>query len=606
VNRKVFLLTALLLIPLDSFISAEEEDFGFGFAGSDTEETGAAGGGGGPGGAAVKLGGAVSAEIQVFPGDIAEGEGETADRIKALELGNIFSGDLQFGAAGSNADGFIKIKLTPNFQDPAKILFLDEAYVRGFFGNFSIEGGLRKLTWGKADSFGPLDVVNPLDYSDLSDMTDFLDIKIARPLIHASYNTGLFSKVEAVFVPWFAGTKFASSGRWVPREMTDKVGRVKDSTIALAPSELPELKDAIEKTNLDLTGPDTLGLEYAQGGLRFTTTLGPVDFGVQYYSGILNRPAFVLRKNWDTAYKAALEDAGRAKAGFAAFGEDPQTAVTVAQGAVNQAQGGLNASQAALNQAQGVVVEKGAQLTANPALAANPVFMAELNAAQNALNAAASAYQGALTNYGSAATSYGTVLSSVQQYQTAMGSVTNSLSEDNLYEMAYNRYHQIGIDYAQVILGFNMRAELAVNITNDLAGDDGLVYNPALLWSLGFDRNIPVVGINANVQVNESIRLFHNKIGDDPLFDIEAGKKLTSTRATVKLSKLFFRDELELSVAAIWGIEDGDCYIIPAVAWTRGDMALKVLGGIFLGNEEGELGQYRDNYFVKTVLSYSF
>jgi hypothetical protein len=602
-TRKVFLLTTLLLISMGFFLSAEEDDFGFGFDDSDTEGTDAAEGGGVSGGAAVRLGGVVSAEIQVFPGDIAEGEGETADLIKALELGNIFSGDLQLSAAGSNADGFIKIKLVPNFQDPAKILSLDEAYVRGFFGNFTIEGGLRKLSWGKADSFGPLDVVNPLDYSDLSDMTDLMKIKIARPMLHASYNAGVFSKVEAVFVPWFAGTKFASSGRWVPREMTDKVGKVKDSAIAFVPSELPELQDAIEGTNLDLTGPDTLSLEYAQGGLRFTTTLGPVDFGVQYYTGILNRPAFVLRKNWDTAYRAALEEAGRAKAGFAAFGEDPQTAVTVAQGAVNQAQGSLNAAQGALNQAQGVFAAKTAQLASNPG---NLAFQAEFAAAQNALNAAASVYQGALTNYGSAATSYGTVLTSIQQYQTAMGSVTHALSEDNLYEIAYNRYHQIGIDYAQVIAGFNLRAELAVNITNDLAGDDGLVYNPAILWSLGFDRNIPVVGINANVQVNESIRLFHNKIGDDPLFDIESGKKLTSTRATVKLSKSFFRDELELSVAAIWGIEDRDCYIIPALVWTRGDMALEVSGGIFLGNEEGELGQYRDNYFVKTVLSYSF
>jgi hypothetical protein len=49
-------------------------------------------------------------------------------------------------------------------EDPA---VFDEAYVRVYFGIFDIEAGFRKLTWGKADGFGPLDVINPLDTSEL-------------------------------------------------------------------------------------------------------------------------------------------------------------------------------------------------------------------------------------------------------------------------------------------------------------------------------------------------------------------------------------------------------------------------------------------------------
>jgi hypothetical protein len=75
---------------------------------------------------------------------------------------------------------------------------------------------------------------------------------------------------------------------------------------------------------------------------------------------------------------------------------------------------------------------------------------------------------------------------------------------------------------------------------------------------------------------------------------------------TASLSRSFLRNELELRATAIWGIEDMDFYIIPAVTWTRGDVALEVSAGIFAGNKKGELGQYRDNAFVKTVLSYSF
>jgi hypothetical protein len=132
------------------------------------------------------------------------------------------------------------------------------------------------------------------------------------------------------------------------------------------------------------------------------------------------------------------------------------------------------------------------------------------------------------------------------------------------------------------------------------------VYNPALVWSLGFDRDIPVVKINVNLQVNENIVLLHDKLGSDPLFDVEAGKKPASTRLILRLSRTFFRDELELQATGIWGIEDQDCYIMPGIVWTKGDVVLEVSGGIFAGNKEGELGQYRDNYYVKTLLSYSF
>jgi hypothetical protein len=59
---------------------------------------------------------------------------------------------------------------------------------------------------------GPLDVVNPLDYSDLSDLSDMMNLKIARPLVHASFRFGQFFKLEGVFVPNFEPAGFASSG----------------------------------------------------------------------------------------------------------------------------------------------------------------------------------------------------------------------------------------------------------------------------------------------------------------------------------------------------------------------------------------------------------
>jgi hypothetical protein len=172
-------------------------------------------------------------------------------------------------------------------------------------------------------------------------------------------------------------------------------------------------------------------------------------------------------------------------------------------------------------------------------------------------------------------------------------------------QIKYNRYHQIGIDYAQVLFGFNIRSECAVHLTGDLSGDDGSVRNPFIGWSLGFDRDI-TWGINANVQCNETVRLLDNKVGTNPILDAEAETPVTFTRLTMRLSKKFFRDELESKATIIWDIENSDCYIIPALVWNINDLTAELSAGIFAGKESGELGQYWENSFVRLGLKYSF
>jgi hypothetical protein len=295
----------------------------------------------------------------------------------------------------------------------------------------------------------------------MADNSDLMGIKIPRPLIHASWHLGEFSKLEGVFVPNFEAHRFASTGHWAPART--------GSSLGVTPS-----------------APDTSTLEYAQGGLRFTTTIGSSDIGVQYYYGRLPQPAVKFRI-------------------------DPSATPS-----------GIDA------------------------------------------------------------------------------------------EVLYNPYHQIGFDYARVIFGFNARAELAANISGDLKGDDGSVYNSALAWSLGFDRDL-FFGINLNIQANETIRLMNGKVGSaDAMsimsggFDIEGGTKITATRIIATLSRKFIRDELELRAAAVWGVEDKDFVVMPALIWTRDALTIACSGGIFGGDEVGQLGQYHKNDFVKIRITYTF
>lgn len=446
------------------------QGFGFGF-GEDSDSNSGTGSA-----LAVSVNGEANASFIGYVKDFS-------DDLENVNLGDIFSGKLNFKAAVSFADAVINLNIKP-----AEIpVTLDEAYVRAYFGNFEAEGGIRKLTWGKADSFGPLDVINPLDYSQLTDLSNLNNFKIARPLVRLSYRFGSFSKLEGVFVPSFEPMRFAEAdSRWYPKEMS-QLDNLKSDTLARYKEKGIDLPE--ESINIIINKPDTTAIKYAQAGLRFTTTIGSVDFGLQYYYGRLTRPAVNI--------------------GFS-------------------------------------------QLE----------------------------------------------LQLLPPYPTML-----DLPSSKNY--SYNPYHQIGIDFAAVLLGFNIRAEFAANITDDLSGDKGDVYNPFLAWSLGFDRAL-FWGISLSLQGNQTIRLFNDKVSDDPMTDTEAGADMTSTQIIASLSKTFLRDQLEIRAAVFWEVEGNDFMIIPSIVWTKDAVSVELSGGIFTGDTDGQFGQYKDNSFVKIALGYKF
>ncbi|GHV95097.1 hypothetical protein AGMMS50293_14170 [Spirochaetia bacterium] len=510
------LVLAVLLLAQAAGLAAQ--DFGFGF---DETEPAAAANNASLLPFKLKIGGEINAGLQIFVQDLKDAD--TAETVSALD---VISGKLNFSASGEKADAHLGLNLSAasigelwdksaSLGNPTYTpLIIDEAYLRGYLGPVDIEAGLRKLTWGRADSLGPLDVVNPLDYSDLTNITDIMAMKIARPMVHVTWGMGDFSKLEAVFIPNFAGHRFARDGRWTPSQFADIpeiaeagiLGRVNERFGAMIPPSLlpmlPGLQTQIAGELLhyfngfSINYPNTGTINYFQSGLRYTTTIGPADIGAQYYYGNLFRPGFTI-------------------AGVDAFIDDLGMKI----------------------------------LSSSPPIYSDPSLLSP--------------------------------------------------------RIEYNRYHQLGIDYAQVIACFNIRAEFAAHITEDLAGDNGAVKNPFLAWSLGFDRSL-IWGITANIQCNETIRLLNGKVGDNPVQDSEAGTDATATRLTMQVSKKFFRDNLECKITNIWDVEDKDCYIIPSIAWTISDVTAELSAGVFAGEEAGELGQYWKSSFVKLGVTYKF
>ncbi|MHC6204247.1 hypothetical protein ACYULU_13780 [Breznakiellaceae bacterium SP9] len=465
-------------------------------------------GGGGDAGVS-KLPWGISGEVSAAFLGYAQ-EFKTREYSRDASLGDVFSGKLNFKIEGTWADGFINLDLQPSragTSSGAGPVAINEAYLRAYFGDLNVEAGIRKLVWGRADSLGPMDVVNPLDYSDLTSIADPLNMKIARPMLHTSWNISNEAKLEGVFEPGFQGHRLSLNDRWRPMQINALASGVGQLTAAkLSPLintgigtgtfDQAAYDQIIAKTSADsivsnYTQDAFYSMRYAQAGLRFTSTInGSVDVGVQYFYGNLFRPSVDV---------------------------------------------------------SGIYGLSGPQL------------LAALNAGDT----------------------------------------------DALYKIRYTKYQQAGLDTAFVLAGFNLRAEAAINVTEDTRGDKGAVENPFFAYSFGFDRDL-FLGINANIQANGSVRLFHDKLNDNPLLDTEAGKEQSSTRLTLILSKSFLRDELELKATGLWDIETEGFYIVPAINWTKDDISIEVTGGIFGGDKEDELGYYWRNKWVKAALTFSY
>jgi hypothetical protein len=412
----------------------------------------------------------------------------------------------------------------------------------------NVEFGLRKLSWGKADSSSVLDVINTMDYSTMLNMGDADSMKIANAMLHLSYPFGGFSKLEFVYVPTFEPWHFATSGRWAQKAVSGMtaqfsplmtmLGQAAGTLLqqgqtdlanafliiggpgfplayAAAQAKIAQGQQVLAASTAYLEnltssmanlGPDTTTLKYGQVGLRFTTTTGPLDWGMQYYYGYKPQPAFDI------------------KSMMASIG--------------------------------------------NP-LAPGPVLQG--------LTAATTAEQ------------------------------ATSALDKLVLPLVYNPYHQAGFDAAMALGPVNMRAEAAANITYDLKGDDPAVYNPNLAFSLGADYTIPVINVMANAQVNETLILFHDKIDHSATsVDTEAGSDLTSTRITLNLSRNFIQDQLVVECSGVYEVEQKDFLIMPKVSWTDGGFSMGLGAGFLLGDADGQFGQYKDNSYIKFTLGYQF
>jgi hypothetical protein len=219
----------------------------------------------------------VSAEVRDDMGDLsAEG-----DILNALPQAR-----LNFSCAVEKADIFVNLNADREELSATPERLLDEAFFRYYGEGFELEAGLMKVVWGKGDQVHVVDFLNADDLSDAVN-PDYLDRRLASPMIKLNLYPARSGKLELVYLPTLTTDEIPTEGPWAPQDALSLMAAAENlvDNAGLAPSELAGYLDE------DFLYPDTNTLDYSQGGLRYTDTAGALDWGVSYYYGFHKQPS---------------------------------------------------------------------------------------------------------------------------------------------------------------------------------------------------------------------------------------------------------------------------------------------------------------------------
>ena len=201
--NKYILMTSALLLGAAAYADDFDSFGDFGSFGDDTS-SGAA--------SALEVNGSVDSEIRAYV-DVDEAD---ADKVE-MDATPSAALDLKYSGTKSDVELSFKIDEDTIKNHPADVI--DEAVLRGYFGNLTLEAGKMKVVWGKGDKLHVLDNFNADDYSDFI-IPDYLDRRISTPMIRAVYSLPFANmNIEGVYTPLLPVDRFATDGCWTPAQV---------------------------------------------------------------------------------------------------------------------------------------------------------------------------------------------------------------------------------------------------------------------------------------------------------------------------------------------------------------------------------------------------
>ena len=172
------------------------------------------------------------------------------------------------GGAGTSSDAIIR----PN-----------DLYAELFATHFDLRVGASRIVWGRLDEFQPTDVVNPID------LTRFLlegrsEARLPVGLVRGRVFLPGSSTLEGIIVPVFRAGRFDQL-----EERTSPFNLAANANVVCPPVGLGPCR----LLTRDRQEPEA-ALRNMQGGARFTSTAGRVDWAVSAFRGFNAFPAYTV------------------------------------------------------------------------------------------------------------------------------------------------------------------------------------------------------------------------------------------------------------------------------------------------------------------------
>ena len=569
--NKYILMASALLMGAAAYAD-DFDDFGsFGDDGADSSAS------------ALEVNGSAETEIRAYVDISDKDDKDGADKVE-MEVTPSASIDLSYSGNKSDISLTLKIDEDTIKNHPEDVI--DEAVLRGYFGNLTLEAGKMKVVWGKGDKLHVLDNFNADDYSDFI-IPDYLDRRISTPMVRAVYSLPFANmNLEGVYTPLLPVDRFATEGRWTPAQVGALTGVVTDS----AKARVAASTDYLERIRMEATEASTLkalGDAEALAALAAMVTKAYDDGKISY---TVEEVAAVLLKQGKNPYTAS--DAEKLEAAQAVLAEKYEAYLTDELTAAETDYTLCLANANALSADPSVIYPDLWTLKYSQ-------YGARVTATLGQVDLGLSYYNGWYKQPSFNASKLNTFLDAY----LANGEV----SEEDKF-LAYDKKQTFGLEASSVIWHFNVRGEFAYNLTDDTDGTDPWVHNNSIAWLGGFDIDLPFWNANLNVQETGSF-ILHGDECDDFVADVDYNSKgYTNNKLVCNITTSFLNDKLAPEVTVMYGIERGDLVVMPKLAFKPDQNRTLTASGMYIhcADEDSEFYGWRKNSFASLTASYQF
>ena len=144
-NKLILITSAILLGTTGAFADDFDSFDDFGSFGSDASS-----------GSATKLevNGTVKTDVRAY---VDTSDKDDKDGAEKIDINAIPSASLDLKYSGNKSDLELKLKLDETTIKNNPVDVIDEAVIRGYFNNLTLEAGKMKIVWGKGDKLHVLD-----------------------------------------------------------------------------------------------------------------------------------------------------------------------------------------------------------------------------------------------------------------------------------------------------------------------------------------------------------------------------------------------------------------------------------------------------------------